>query len=174
MPLSRRARLRRTGLLCLHTLRNLAYHRAIAESRQPWREQQFWIAAHNNYIDVAILEWCKLFTDRAGMHHWRKSVTRPKEFTAELYAALRSDVASFQTYALSVKVYRGTFVAHLDEENDINIPRMSIAKLSTQSLYEWLQHHEDDCNAFHDAPLRADRYYAECFTHARRVLLGEA
>ena len=174
MPLSRRARLRRTGLLCLHTLRNLAYHRAIADSRRPWQEQQFWVAAHNNYLDVAILEWCKIFTDRAGMHHWRKSVVRPEHFAAEMHTVLRSDAETFQAYALSIKSYRDKFVAHLDEENDIRIPRMSIAKLSTQTLYEWLQRHEDDCNAFHGAPLRADRYYAECFTHARRVLRGEA
>lgn len=173
MPLSRRARLRRTGLLCLHTLRNLAYHRAITDSRRPWKDQQFWVAAHNNYLDVAILEWCKTFTDRAGMHHWKKSVVRSEDFAAEMHTALQSDAESFQAYALSIKSYRDKFVAHLDEENNINIPTMTIAKLSTQALYEWLHYNKNDCNAFYDAPHRADRYYAECFTHALRVLRTE-
>jgi hypothetical protein len=172
--MNRRTRLRRTGILCLHALRNLAFQRAMADARRTWESKQFLVTAHNNFLDVAILEWCKLFTDRAGVHHWRKSVTDQGAFSAALLAHVRCSEEEYRDYALSIKTYRDTFVAHLDEANDIDIPTMSIARLSTQFLYSWLLFTEDDCNAYHDAPQRPEEFYAVAHAHARKLLRGEA
>jgi hypothetical protein len=158
----------------MHVLRNLAFHRAMADSQKSWNQNQFWITAHNNYLDIAVLEWCKLFTDRSGMHHWRKSVTDQDEFRDMLLADVKSTPAEYETYALSFKEYRDKFVAHLDEENTIHVPRMAIARLSTQTLFRWLLTQENDCNAFHDAPHRPEDYYAVCLANARKTLRGEA
>lgn len=158
----------------MHTLRNIAFHRAIADARSGLGGNQFWATAHNNYLDIAILEWCKLFTDRAGMHHWRKSVTDPDEFFAKLLDEVRSDETAFSEYALSLKSYRDKFVAHLDEDNDILISRMSLARLSTQILFRRLRQHETGDNVFHDFPLRPEDYYLVCLATARKTIRGEA
>ena len=146
----------------------------MADARKTWESKQFWVIAHNNYLDIAILEWCKLFTDRAGKHHWRKSVTDQDAFRAKLLSEIRCDEEAFLEYALSLKIYRDKFVAHLDEDNEIAMPKMTIARLSTQTLFRWLREHEDDCNAYHDAPRRAEDFYALNFAHARKALRGEA
>ena len=146
----------------------------MADAKKTWETKQFWVTAHNNYLDVAILEWCKLFTDRAGMHHWRKSVTNQDKLMVALLAHIRCSEDGYRAYAISIKTYRDTFVAHLDEANDVNVPKMSIARLSTQFLYKWLLSNEDDCNAFHGAPPRPEEFYLLSLAHARKSLRSEA
>jgi hypothetical protein len=158
----------------MHVLRNLAFQRAMADSRRSWSQNQFWVTAHNNYLDIAVLEWCKLFTDRSGKHHWCKSITDQDAFAIKLQNDIGRNLAEYEAYALSFKVYRDEFVAHLDDANLVQVPSMPIARLSTQTLYTWLRSKEDDCNAFHDAPLRPEDLYAICLADARKTLRGEA
>ena len=158
----------------MHVLRNLAFLRAMVDSRRSWNQSQFLVTAHNNYLDVAVLEWCKLFADSSGRHHWRKSVTDQDAFQIKLLRDIASSQREYETYVISFKEYRDKFVAHLDEENTIYVPRMATARLSTETLYRWLRNQEDDCNAFHDAPRRPEDYYAICLADARKTLRGEA
>jgi len=129
--MSRRTRLRRTGILCMHVLRNLAFQRAMASSRRSWSQNQFWVTAHNNYLDIAVLEWCKLFSDRSGKHHWCKSITDQDAFAIKLQNDIGRNLAEYEAYALSFKVYRDKCLAHLDDANLVQVPSMPIAMLST-------------------------------------------
>ena len=74
MALTRRQRLRRVGILCCHTLRNLAYYRAWFDAGKPRADENFWVSANGNFADITVLEWCKLFADERGKHHWAKVI----------------------------------------------------------------------------------------------------
>jgi hypothetical protein len=165
--MNRRDRLRRTGILCLHCLRNLAYLRAAHDARHQWAAQQFWQTAHNNFLDIGVLEWCKLFGDNKAKHHWRKVVTDQDVFLQRMLDHLRLTTEMFSAYIAEMRTYRDKFVAHLDEENRMNIPNMAPATKSAQFLYRWLLENEDDCNAFSDAPANPVAFFRDHFSQAR-------
>lgn len=164
--MTRRERLRRTGILCLHCLRNLAFFRAAIDARDRWAGQQFWATAYNNFLDIAVLEWCKVFGDRRAKHHWRKVVTDQEGFLASLLSHLRLTEDMFAEYVTEMRTYRDKFIAHLDEENQMNIPNMSPAIKSAQFLYLWMREKEDDCGAFWDAPDDPVIYFREFMSQA--------
>lgn len=75
-PLSRRERLRRTALLCAHCIRNLAYYRAARTDGALTfsARNRLHVTINGNFLDVMVLEWCKLFVPREE-HAWRNVVT---------------------------------------------------------------------------------------------------
>jgi hypothetical protein len=167
--MDRRARLRRIGLLCQHCLRNLAFFRASDEARAKWEAEQFWICARNNFLDTAVLEWCKYYGDTRAKHHWRKVVTQEATFVAQLYEQLRITEALFLDYIGDMRRYRDKFLAHLDDENRMDIPNLTIAIKSTEFLYQWLVDEEDDCGAFHAEPRDAVAYFRGFFAEAQAI-----
>ena len=165
--MTRRQRLRRAALLCLHCLRNLAFFRAAHEARAQWGGQQFWITTHNNFLDIAVLEWCKVFGDRKAKHHWRKLVTDQDAFLLQLLGHLRLTEALFEAYIAESRTYRDKFIAHLDNEDRMEIPNMSPAIKSAQFFYRWMLEEEDDCHAFGDMPIDPVIYFREFIGEAR-------
>ena len=111
-----RQRLRRVGTLCCHCLRNLAFYMA------GWRDGalkikgQFWVNANGNFLDIAVLEWCKLFADTSGKHFWRKIISDSDGFWEGLLRELGLSEAQFDDYVTQMRTYRDKFVAHLDSE----------------------------------------------------------
>jgi hypothetical protein len=99
--MTRRQRLRNAGQLCLHCLRNLAYFRASQESGM-WRGPvQFWVTVNNNFLDIAVLEWCTLFVDRNAMHYWKKVVRDQSTFHDRLLVRLRLSEDFFDCFTVN-------------------------------------------------------------------------
>lgn len=167
MALSRRDRVGRTLILCAHFLRNLAFYRVGWRRGQCKRRDQFWLTVNGNFLDHCVLEWCKLFADKQGKHHWRKVVTNPKQFEKELLRRTRLTLAQFDDYTNQMRAYRNKFVAHLDAEPVMLIPKLRIARVSGFTLYDWLVAHEDDGGFFPENPLPARRYYLLHFNLGR-------
>lgn len=167
--MNRRTRLRRTGILCLHFVRNAAYYRAWNAAPVVRRREQFWRTLNGNSIDICMLEWCKLFGDLRAQHHWSKSVSDPDAFLSGLYKQTGLEEATFEAFRLEVRTYRDKFVAHLDELNEMKIPRLQPALDSVRYLYGYLIEHEDDVNAFHDAPQSANSRYQEHLREGREA-----
>lgn len=157
--MNRRTRLRRTGILCLHFLRNAAYYRAWNAAPVARRREEFWKTLNGNFIDICVLEWCKLFGDLHAQHHWSKTVTDRQVFYRGLYARTGLTKAEFEAYRVGVRTYRDKFVAHLDELNNTRIPSLQPAIESVRFLYGHLLTTEDDVNAFHDAPQDANAHF---------------
>ena len=139
-PLSDNERLRRIGLLCCHCIRNLAYYREGA-NKKPRQNTQFWVTVGGNFIDIAVLEWCKLFVEWKGSHHWRQITDDEKVFQENLFKHLGMDGSAFAAYVDEVKTYRDKFIAHLDDERVMNIPKMDIAIQSIFFLYNFVITH---------------------------------
>jgi len=163
----RRTRLRRTGILCLHFLRNAAYYRAWNAAPVARRREQFWRTINGNFIDTCMLEWCKLFGDLKAQHHWSKSVSDSGNFLSGLRAATGLDETAFEAYRLEVRTYRDKFVAHLDELNQIDFPHLQPGIESVRYLYDYLVSEEDDADAFPDAPRNANAEYQEHLREGR-------
>jgi hypothetical protein len=69
-PLTPVERQRRVVRLCCSFMRNLAFHRAGMQGEVQFNlfarthpQGAFWREAHGNFIDICVLDWCKLFAD---------------------------------------------------------------------------------------------------------------
>ncbi len=129
----------------------------------------FWRSANSNFIDIAVLEWYKLFADGRGQHHWRKVVSDPDSFRTGLFVALRMTEAEFEAYIARVKEYRDKFVAHLDDLEVMDIPWLRVARQSAAYLFNYLRAHEEVENYFHDAPTSAGSFYGVAARQGRQV-----
>jgi hypothetical protein len=161
LSLTRRQRVRRVGILCCHYLRNCAYYYAGWDGKTPKRNDQFWRNANANFMDLCTLEFCKLFAEARGKHHWRKVVTDQAAFFDGLLKTLGVNAAEFDEYIASMKFYRDKYVAHLDEELGGNYPHLGAGKKATAYLYDYLLKHEDEGDFFLDAQGDAAEFYAK-------------
>ena len=161
MSLTRRQRVRRVGILCSHYLRNTAYYYAGWDGQTPKRGHPFWRTTNSNFLDLCCLEFCKLFAEANGKHHWRKVVTDEAKFRAGLYAAIGMTEAEFAEYIKGMKFYRNKYVAHLDEELGGNYPHLGAGKKASLYLYDYLLKFEDEGDFFPDAAGTATEFYAD-------------
>ncbi len=161
-------RLRKTGLLCLHCIRNLAYTKERREELVTPSQNQFWRTVDNNFLDMCVLEWCKLFADTNGKHHWEKIITDREKFLTTLFAELGCDQGQFENYIDAMKTYRDKFLAHLDHENTMNIPYLDKARKSVIHLYNYILAHEEIENCFSDAPDILD-YFSQHSSEANNI-----
>jgi hypothetical protein len=102
------------ALLCAHFTRNLAYYRA-AQGRITRTSPEFWRTVYSNFLDIAVLEWCKLFADHNGKHTWEKALTDPTNFKADLLRILAISGDELAAYIEKMRKYRDKFLAHLDD-----------------------------------------------------------
>lgn len=165
-------RLRKTALLCLHCIRNLAYYRERREELLNPRENQFWRTVDSNFLDICVLEWCKLFADTRGKHHWAKVITDKDRFLNTLLAELGCDEVQFKNFIDAIKTYRDKYVAHLDHENTMNIPYLDKVEKSVIHLYNSLLDHEEVESCFSDAPNIAG-YFLQHSSEAKNIYKGQ-
>ena len=132
------ARVRTTYRICQNILRNGAYFRG-GTSRASEPKTQFAIQTRNNFLDMIFLEWCKVFCDRRGPHHFIKILPDSESFKTDLLAALKIDDGQFQAFATSVAHYRDKALAHADVFDTIDIPGLDAIIVSTLQLYEALR-----------------------------------
>lgn len=166
--MTRRQLLRRVGILCCHFLRNLAFYKAGWKKGALVTNDQFFVNANSNFLDICVLEWCKLFGDKRGQHYWRKVITDQDAFFIGLLQSLRLTEAEFETYVETMRTYRDKFVAHLDTEEVMYLPKLRTARKSVASLYEYLLTHEEVDGCFHDAPQRASPFYEDFLRLGRK------
>jgi hypothetical protein len=101
------------------------------------------------------------------MHHWSKCVTDEGAFLNGLHQRLRIAAEDFEAFRVEVRVYRDKFVVHLDDLNEMRIPRLQTAIQSVEYLYQYLVEIEDDVEAFIDAPRSAFARYQEHLREGR-------
>lgn len=139
-PLPDRDRRRRVVLLCCAFARNVAYYRAgRPDQPEPLLSQlhphaSFWRQVNSNFLDMAVLDWCKLFGDqkktpqkRLAKHHWRYVVSCADLFEAELLSQIGTDADGFAALIKTMRDYRDGFVAHLDNGLTMNVPKLDLA-----------------------------------------------
>ena len=129
-----RDRLRRVVIVCASFARNLAYYRvgqepgssALHAPTHP--HASFWRQANGNFLDLCVLEWCKLFGERKGEHGWQQIVADPTAFETGLLAHLGMSATTFNAHIETMRRYRDKFFAHLDSDAVMQIPTLSMAQ----------------------------------------------
>ena len=158
--MTRKQHLRRIAILCLYCLRHMAYYRAGWSSSETLiAHSQFWVAANGNFLDICVLEWCKLFGDKQGKHYWKKGVSDPIGFKSGLLEQLEMTDDEFNGYIDEMKTYRDKYVAHLDLNEKFDIPRLDISKKCVLYLYKYLLDREDEGGYFADGPRDAAQFF---------------
>lgn len=125
--MERKDLIRRVLLLCAHFARNRAYYLAGWNERELRIRNEFWITVNSNFMDIAVLEWCKLFADNSGAHCWCHVVREPTAFEPAMYAAIGISTEQFAETISEMRTYRDKFVAHLDELPEMRIPLLDTA-----------------------------------------------
>jgi hypothetical protein len=175
-PLTLEERTHRVATLCAHCLRNIAFYRAgFRYGRMRFRvDRQFWINANSGFVDIAVLEWWKLFVEHNGKHGWRRVVSNPRQFQTSLYRRLGFSAEQFVSYAKSLSDYRNQFVAHLDDESYYFVPRLRMARRSAAHLYDQLRTDPKSRVFVPDMVESAAQYYSRYYQHAIREYLEGA
>ena len=177
-PPTKRQLRRRTVLLCISFARNLAFFRAGKEQGSHLLEPgektaSFWRQASSNFIDMCVLEWCKMFADRNAVHHWRKTVFNPVQFEADLLAYLNLTAAEFLKHLGEIRFYRDKFVAHLDDHNEMNVPMLNLLQQSVWFYHAHIVTNEvepgDLAGIPTDTPQKLDLGYRQCIDEAVQV-----
>jgi hypothetical protein len=130
---------------------------------------QFWVTTNGNNFDICVLEWCKLFGEDRGQHHWGKVVMRKSDFQQDLLSHIRMTPEQFEVYIKKMRQYRDKFVAHLDNEPVMYFPELRTARRSAAFLYRYLLQYEDDGGFFPESPASARDIYVSCLITGRRV-----
>jgi hypothetical protein len=162
-----RKRLRWTAILCCHAIANLASYRGGWTGRQLTRKEEFWKRANGNFMDIAVLEWCKLFADHRGFHCYRKVLSNSDEFEAELLADLEISAADFKSYCANLRTYRDKFIAHLDDDPKAKYPELDVAIKSTKFLFSYLRTREDRNGYLDGLPRNLESVYRLALNEAK-------
>ncbi len=168
--MTRRTHLRRVAILCCHCLRNLAFYKAGWRKGDLIIQDDFWVNVNGNFLDMSILEWCKLFADQRGKHYWRKVVSNPIVFYSGMLHELGIPESKFEAFTNEMRTYRDKFVAHLDSEEIMHIPNNLILTQKTVSyLYDYILGNEDEGDFFIDAEKRATNFYQHYLRYGKTV-----
>jgi hypothetical protein len=159
-PLTPLDRLRRTFITAHSALKNLAYYRAARQSTKRGNsihQGDVDIRIVNNFLDIGVLDWCKLFV-RDERHAWNRIIPHDKrdQFLTELLAQLRIDWAVWDAYIEKCRTYRDKFLAHLDSKRTMYPPELDLAIEATVFLGRFLQAHHPEANNIpaHEMDLR--------------------
>ena len=121
-------------------VRNVAYHRSLLKQKDNF-EQNYWILIFNNFLEIAVLEWCKVFGSNTDTTHWTKYIDVDDQagFRSNLWKRLNLTEQEWKDYRQKMKDYRDKVVAH-DEYNPkiTNYPDFSHALESCYFYYEIL------------------------------------
>lgn len=130
----------RSAQLCCHCLRNIAYFRAWWDAGQPNQDSDFVVNGNGNFIDIAVLEWCKVFTSpRKKKHNYEHVVKEPDEFLAAMLAHNGATQEDWDDYKATMKKYRDKYIAHWDDDPDgAKRPVLDLAITSAAYLLDYL------------------------------------
>lgn len=100
----------------------------------------FWRLIYGNLLDVAVLEWCKIFGTHAEPTHWKIVVTDHDAFRDGLLDLLEIDRATWEAYWEEMKNYRDNLIAHhIEEGTEITTyPKLDLALESSYYYYTYL------------------------------------
>ena len=124
----------------LYLSRTAALKRAI-ESVNANPHLNFWRIVLGSQLDVAVLEWCKVFGSHNEATHW-KQVVPPEEHTSyrdKLLSELGVSEDQWVDYWQHMKAYRDNLVAHHIENHNVkDYPSLTPAMASAAYHYRYL------------------------------------
>lgn len=169
--LPRDSRLRRVMICCCAIVRNVAYYNGRWVRGTPIFDSNIERTINGNFMDMAVLEWCKLFGEtRHEPQHWQRvilCVDQRREFKAGLVKALGCSNGDWNATRRRCLAYRNDFLAHLGSEPTMLTPMLDPVLKSAAHYYEFIRTTEmpsadpADIHAFYETCSKAGaEYYA--------------
>lgn len=166
--MTREKKLRRVVLVCCHFVRNLAYYRAGWKDGVSRSRDDFWITVNGNFLDICVLEWCKLFGEQKDRHHWKSVMGDSSNFRKEMFSDLGINQTKLDREWGSIRSYRDKFVAHLDEEETMKIPQFDIALKTVIFYHAKVVAECNGSNTLHGLPADLNAYYQTSWDEAEK------
>jgi len=130
--------LKKACLKSVDLCRQIAYHRAMRPYVGDLR-RNYWIYTFNNFIDMAVLDWCHLFGNWDDDLHWRNVIGKDVGFKERVLADLDLNDGQWADYWECIKDYRNKDVAHIDIVSPAtDVPDMELAIRSAATYYRWI------------------------------------
>lgn len=167
--LTSKERLRRVVLLCCHFTRNLTYYRTGHDRLTNGKYSQLFTTIDGNFLDIAVLEWCKLYGDKRGSQRW-SVVVRDGTFEGRLLQSLGLTDAEFSGYVGEMRAYRDKFIAHLDDDRVMDIPDMRLAASAVKFLHNHIVQNEASGGDLTRLPTSLSAYERQCVDEMLEVL----
>jgi hypothetical protein len=151
----------------VYVARNVAHHRSLEPFKDDFN-QNYWILVFNNFLDVAVLEWCKAFGSRGEATHWSKHVADQEAFRVGLLQKLAISEEEWRVYWESIKTYRDELVAHHESASKItHYPEFGYALQACFYYYEILIKQLRAYQVF-DYPDSLEDYFEKSLAQARK------
>lgn len=133
-------------------MRNIAFYRACWNGQNLRVHNEFWKTVNGNFLDTAVHEWFKAFSDKRSKHHWNKVIPESSHaaFEHDLLAHLQlapmpeyigtklEGANLFEQFNDRLRKYRDKFLAHLDDELVANLPVTEPMRKGTEFLFDYL------------------------------------
>ncbi|MGR3318990.1 MAG: hypothetical protein ACUZ8O_10995 [Candidatus Anammoxibacter sp.] len=150
----------------VYIVRNIAYHRSLHEYKDDF-VQNYWVYIYNNFLDISVLEWCKVFGSRAEATHWSNHVNDVDIFREELLTHLCLSQIEWEEYWNHLKTYRDCGVAHHIHNPDItNYPDFDNALKVSYFYYDIVIQELRSLNVY-DYPDNLQSYFDSCLDQAK-------
>lgn len=140
MQLTRTQQLEQVIQLIASIVRNIHLKR-VMHTINPNPHLNFWKVIYGNFLDIAVLEWCKLFgSDDASNQptHWKNIFSNHQDFCDRLMKHLNTDQPQWHSYWEEIKRYRDQMVAHHDIRR-ITIRNYPILDIALQATFFYYQ-----------------------------------
>jgi hypothetical protein len=160
---------RRAAFLCCRFAKNFAYY-TVSRKAPDLDKNGFWSAVYLNFIDICSLEWRKIFGSNKEPFHWKNVLPHPEQFRDELLDMHGLNEDKLDGLWEEIKTYRDTFVAHLGNQENIQVPNMNLAYWFTEFYYRKLQIEFPEIQSFDSLPIHIDQYYGSCLQEAEFVM----
>jgi len=123
-----------------HLTRSVMLKRALTAA-EPKPCLNFWRLIYGSQLDIAVIEWCKLFGSDAEATHWKKLVPESNHaaFRSTLLTSIGRSPNEWKHYWHEMKKYRDNIAAHHNSSTRVNnYPRLDIALSSSYFYYNYL------------------------------------
>jgi len=160
--MTRKERTRRAALICAHCVRNIAYYRAGWKDGGLINKTEYGATINGNFIDLGLLEWCKVFGNHEEKHHWKNIVSAKALFRERMLKSIKIDEKVLKVHWKKVLTYRNKFLAHLDSNEVMHIPTLDITLKSVFFYYSYLYQHKNTDSVFDGLPNNLEEYYKKC------------
>ncbi len=165
-------------LVLAAVIRNIHLKRVLHEvDSQP--RLNFWCLIYGNLLDMAVIEWCKLFGSDHEEHqpvHWKNIFPEAEHntFRQGLLHDLKITHEEWLSYWEEVKGYRDNHAAHfnvdwLRHENERRYPRLELALQAAYYYYGKLISKLEANDAQHRYPKDIKEYSDRFVTQARKA-----
>ncbi len=146
--------------MCRDFIREISYHRAMLPYTDNLRTN-IWIYTFNNYIDMAVLNWCHLFGNNSDDLHWMRVIEDADTFRDNFLKIVGLNFDEWKAYRKTIKDYRNKDVAHIEVRPETTVPEMDIAITATCIYYSAALEELKTFGNYEALPADLGGYYAE-------------